>query len=51
MEFFYLDNTKYTPKCPECLGIIEFKINQNDFTISYKCLKGHNDKNIPIKKI
>ncbi len=49
MEFFAVDNTKYTPKCPNCSETIKFKINPNNFTISVKCSKGHNKQNISLK--
>jgi hypothetical protein len=49
MEFFCVDNSKYTPKCPNCSEIIKFKINPKNFTVSYKCPKGHNKQNIPVR--
>ena len=42
MELFYVENTKYIVKCPECSEIIEFKINFENFTISVECKNGHN---------
>ena len=48
MEFFAVDNTKYAPKCPKCSEIIKFKINLNNFTISFRCPKGHSRQNISL---
>ena len=42
MELFYLENTKYIPKCPECSEIIGFKIDYENFLVSVKCINGHN---------
>jgi hypothetical protein len=46
MEFFYVKNTKYIPKCPECSEIVGFKINFENFSISIECRNGHNKDKI-----
>jgi hypothetical protein len=46
MEFFYVENEKYIPKCPECSEIVGFKINFKDLNISIECRNGHNKNKI-----
>ena len=46
MELFYLENTKYIAKCPECSEIVLFKINYENFTVSVECKNGHNKKDL-----
>ena len=50
MEFFYVENTKYIPKCPECSEIVGFTINYENFSISVKCRNGHNKEKIPCRE-
>lgn len=42
MELFYLENTKFIAKCPECSEIIKFKIDFENFLVSVECKNGHN---------
>ena len=41
MELFYVENTKYITKCPECSEIVGIKINYDNFSVSVQCKKGH----------
>ena len=46
-------NNYYCPVCriPECGGILQFKINKNNFSLNYECDKNkkHNGQNIYFK--
>ena len=46
MEVFYVENTKYITKCPECSEIVGFKINYENFTVSVECKNNHNKENL-----
>ena len=46
MEFFYVENEKFIPKCPECSEIVGFKINFENLNISIECRNGHNKDKI-----
>ena len=49
MSDFYVKNTGYIVKCPECLEIIKFDINYESFCVSVECRNGHNKKDIPFQ--
>ena len=50
MELFYVENTKYIAKCPECSEIVKFEINYENFYISVECKNGHNKNNLPYEE-
>ena len=50
MELFYVENTKYITKCPECLEIVGIKINYENFTLSVQCKDGHNKDELPFNE-
>ena len=50
MEISYYKGLKYSTKCPDCYGVIKFKINTKDFNISGECMNNHKFINMPIKE-
>ena len=49
MELFVVEGNHYIALCPTCSEVIKLKINYDNFCISVKCPKGHNNQNISHK--
>ena len=50
MKLYKIKSKKYILKCPECLGLANFKINRNDFEFKVECQNGHIFDNITSEK-